>query len=202
MEKQSHTKLISKINIDCRESHLYIWIYVEFLASHFNDLSRCISKFTWWTIMEELSICRRLRPFLISWGQKTLMKHCYVDWSSWSEFWFAIICIDMNIILDLSTAIQPFYRRFRLPVKNGSTRRIFLFEIQRREIIIALMCLCWSILWKSNVKNIFIPTLACRSEQSTGKIKPRCTLIRGVPDCAITYHVSTQPAVRAAKHHR
>ena len=55
---------------------------VEFLASNFNDLSRCISKFTGWVIIEELSIRRRLRTFLISWGQKMRVKHCYVDLSS------------------------------------------------------------------------------------------------------------------------
>ena len=71
-----------------------------------SDLSRCISKFTGWAVIEELSIRRRLRTFLISWGRKTCVKHCYVDSSSWYQFWFAIICIDMNIITDLSTAIQ------------------------------------------------------------------------------------------------
>ena len=59
--------------------------------------------------MEELSIRRRLRTFLISWGQKTNVKHCNVDLSLWYELWFAIICIDMDVILDLSTAIQQFY---------------------------------------------------------------------------------------------
>ena len=34
------------------------------------------------------------------------VKHNNVDLSSWYEFWFAIICIDMNLILALSTAMQ------------------------------------------------------------------------------------------------
>ena len=34
-------------------------------------------------------------------------KYCYVDLSSY-EIWFAITCIDMNVILDLSTRIQQF----------------------------------------------------------------------------------------------
>ena len=76
----------------------------QFLASHFNDLS----KFTGWAIIEELSIRRWPRTFLVSWGQKNRVKYCYVDLSSWYGFWFSIICIDMNVILDFSIAIQQF----------------------------------------------------------------------------------------------
>ena len=36
---------------------------------------------------------------------ETRMKHCYVDLSSWHKFWFAIICIDMDVFSNLSTAI-------------------------------------------------------------------------------------------------
>ena len=50
-------------------------------------------------------------------GEPTVCSHCYdvrnedcyVDLSSWYEFWFARICIDMNVIwliLNLLTAIQ------------------------------------------------------------------------------------------------
>ena len=53
---------------------LSIYIYIEFLASHFCYLSRSVSKFTEWALIEELSI----------------------------------LCIDMNVILDHSTAIQQF----------------------------------------------------------------------------------------------
>ena len=49
-----------------------------------------------------------VRIFLISWGQKTCAKYCYVDLLSWYEIWFAVICIGMNIILDLYTATQQF----------------------------------------------------------------------------------------------
>ena len=59
--------------------YIYIYVYVEFLALHFNDLSHY--KFTGWSIIE-LSIRRRLRTLLISWGQKTHVKHCHVDLSS------------------------------------------------------------------------------------------------------------------------
>ena len=87
----------------------YIYIYVEFLALHFNNLSQvCKSEFTGWAIIEELSIRRRLHTFLISWWQKTHVKHWNVDLSSWYELWFAIKCIDMDVILDLFTAIQQF----------------------------------------------------------------------------------------------
>ena len=100
-----------------------VCVCVEFLASHFCDLSRCISKFTGWVIIEELSIRRRLRIFLISLGQKTRVKHCYVDLSSWYNSWFPIICISININSDLSTTIRDGFDA--LPV-NGSTRDIFL----------------------------------------------------------------------------
>ena len=40
--------------------------------------------------------------------KKMRVKHCYVGLSSRYEFWFAVICINMNVILDLSTAIQQF----------------------------------------------------------------------------------------------
>ena len=52
-----------------------------------------------WAIIEELSIRRRLCIFLISWGQKTRVKHCYVELSSWYEFWFAIICISNHLLM-------------------------------------------------------------------------------------------------------
>ena len=84
--------------------YIHIYVCVEFrLASHFN-----LFKFTGWAIIEELSIRRRPRIFLVSWGQKNRVKYCYVDLSSWYGFWFAIICIDMNVILDFSIAIQQF----------------------------------------------------------------------------------------------
>ena len=84
------------------------YIYIENSWHHiFCDLSHYIQKYTEWKIMEQLSIRLGVRIFLIGWGQKTCVKHCYVDSSLWYEFRFAIVCIDMNIILDLSTAIQP-----------------------------------------------------------------------------------------------
>ena len=57
-----------------------------------------ISKSTGWAIIEELSIRRRVRTFLVSWGQTTCVKNCYVDLSSSYELWFPIIFIDMNVI--------------------------------------------------------------------------------------------------------
>ena len=96
---------------------IYIYEYVKFLASHFSDLA-CCKKFTGWAIIEELSICWRLRTFLISWGQKTRVKHCYVDLSSRYEFWSAMICIT-NIISDLSTTIRDGFDS--LPVKWVNT---------------------------------------------------------------------------------
>ena len=38
---------------------------------------------------------------------------------------------------------------------NGSTQKMFFIEIQRQGIILAMMCLCQSKIWKSHVKNIF-----------------------------------------------
>ena len=94
-------------SISIIKSVIYIYIHIyRVLGITFNDLSEvCKSEFTGWAIIEEQSICRRLGIFLISWGQKTHVKHCNVDLSSRHELWFAIICIDMDVILDLSTAI-------------------------------------------------------------------------------------------------
>ena len=46
--------------------------------------------------------------FLSSWGQRARVKLYNIDLSSWYEFWFALICIDMNVISALSTAIEQF----------------------------------------------------------------------------------------------
>ena len=115
-----------------------IYIYIYFLVSRFSDLSRYISKlkFTGWAIIEQLSIRRRLRTFLISWGRKTHVKHCYVDLSSWYEFWFAIICISINIISNLSTAFPQFKRRFRFIASkwvNTGDMFGFFFNYNDRE---------------------------------------------------------------------
>ena len=91
---------------------LFVSTYIKFLASNFSDLYHCILQFDGWAIIEELWICRQVGTFLISWGQKMRVKHCNVDLSSWFEFWFARICIDMNAILVLSTAIQQFREGF------------------------------------------------------------------------------------------
>ena len=76
---QSQVKLIKKIHIDYQEHHIYIYMS----SSWHNILTIsprwCKSEFTGLAIIEELSIRRRLRTFLISWGQKTCVKHCNVD---------------------------------------------------------------------------------------------------------------------------
>ena len=82
-----------------------ILIYIEFLAT---NIWRSLLKFNGWAMIEELSIRRRVRRFLSSWGQRVRVKHYNIDLSSWYEFWFALICIDMNVISALSTAIQQF----------------------------------------------------------------------------------------------
>ena len=81
-----------------------ISIYIGFLATNF---WRSLSKFTGWAIIEELSIRGRVRRFLSSWGQRAHVKLYNIDLSSY-DFWFALICIDMNVISALSTAIQQF----------------------------------------------------------------------------------------------
>ena len=107
-------------------------------------------------MIEEMSIRRQVRKFFNSRAQKTRLKHYNVDLSSWYEFWFAIICIDTNIILVLSATIQQcrdslivskwinlefmwsrlFYWTTR--IWKNSTTNVF----------------CLGKMWKSNVKNI------------------------------------------------
>ena len=77
-----YSKSVSIIECDM---YIYIYMsretYVEFLASHFSDISRCLSKFTGWAMIEELSIRRRLRTFVISLGHKTRAKHFHINLS-------------------------------------------------------------------------------------------------------------------------
>ena len=82
-----------------------ISIYIGFLATNFQQ---SLSKFTGWAIIQELSKRRRVRRFLNSWGQRARVKPYNIDLASWYEFWFTLICIDMNAISALSTAIQQF----------------------------------------------------------------------------------------------
>ena len=68
------------------ERMICIYIYIErererVLGIIYSRFLPCLSKSTWWAIMEDLSIRRRVCTFLISWGQKTCEKHCYVDLS-------------------------------------------------------------------------------------------------------------------------
>ena len=88
--------------------NIYISIYIciySYISSFWHHIfaippaeNSGISKSTGWAIIEELSIRRRVRTFLVSWGQTTRVKNCYVDLSSSYEFWFPINLIDMNVI--------------------------------------------------------------------------------------------------------
>ena len=82
---------------------LFVSIYIDIYRVLSNYFWRSLSKFTGWAIIEELSIRRRIRRFLSSWGQKARVKHYNIDLSSWYEFWLALISIDMNVISALST---------------------------------------------------------------------------------------------------
>ena len=126
--------------------YLYVYIYinkvyVEFLASHFRDLSCCISKFTGWAIIEELSICRWPRTFRISWGQKNACKILLC--------WFIVMVWVMgcNDMYRYERHFGFFYRNRTIleTVSNASqcvnTENRFI-EIQRQGILLASMCFC------------------------------------------------------------
>ena len=87
-------------------------------------------------------------------GQKTHDKHCYADLLSWYEFWFAIICVDMNVISDLFTGVHRNPTILEM-VSIPTAMRILFIEIQWQGIILAPMCLCQGKMGKSKVKNIF-----------------------------------------------
>ena len=158
----------------------------------------CKSEFTEWAIIEELSIRRRLRTFLISWGQKTRVKHCYVDLSSWYEHWFAIICIDMDVILDLSTTLwhnTTILETVSNAWVNSKLRIFFYWNTTTWNNIITDVSLL--------VQNVKIKCEEyCYIPRWPAGVKSNHVSPTGFPDCAITYHVSTLPAVGAAKHHR
>ena len=83
-------------------------------------------------------------------------KDSYVNSSSWYEFWFAIICIDINIILDLFFYRNPtILETVSMLVIKGSTRKniFFIDEMQRQGIILSPMCI-WGKMCKWSVKNI------------------------------------------------
>ena len=79
---------ILEIDIDNQEGYIdiYIYMYREFLAFHFCDLSHCISKF--W-VGDDRTVNMSMSP------------HNSDQLGSENAFWFAIICIDMRVILDL-----------------------------------------------------------------------------------------------------
>ena len=111
--------------------------------------------------MEELSTRRRGRTVGDRKCVSNTIRHCYVDLSSWYEFWFARICIDVNVIwliLNLSTTIQlaeTVSVAGKVGSQHGPHWKSFFIEIQRQGIILASVCLCKSKMWKSNVKNVF-----------------------------------------------
>ena len=120
----------------CTYTHTYIYIFVDFLVSHLSDLSRCISKFTEWAIIEELSIRRQPRTFLISCGQ----KNACITLLCWSivMIW-VLVC---NNMYQCERHFGFFYRNSTiLETVWVNTENLFI-EIQRQEIIPALMCLC------------------------------------------------------------
>ena len=85
------------------------------------------------------------------------VKHFNVDLSSWYEFWFAIIYIDVNVIWAPSTAMQQFRASFdcKWVIMDLIENSLFYIEIQQQGKIPPPMHLCLRKIWKSNVKNIF-----------------------------------------------
>ena len=62
------------------------------------------------------------------------------------------------LILNLSTTIQlaeTVSVAGKVGSQHGPHWKSFFIEIQRQGIILALVCLCKSKMWKSNVKNVF-----------------------------------------------
>ena len=67
-----------------------ICIYIKFLASYFRDPSHCLAKFTGCQVGDNRRtvIHRRVRIFLISWGQKTCEKQsCWFIVVLWVLVW-------------------------------------------------------------------------------------------------------------------
>ena len=115
--------------------NIYICIY-SYISSFWHHIfvippteNSGISKSTGWAIIEELSIRRRVRTFLVSWGQTTRVKNCYVDSSSSYEFWFPIIFIDMNVIhgfdcqyvVSTRTSLRIFFFFFLFKYNNSNS---------------------------------------------------------------------------------
>ena len=124
-------------------THMYIYLYTcRVLGITFNDLFRCISKFTGWAIIE-LSICQGLRTFLISRGRKMRVKHCYAD------FVVMIWVLVCNNMYRYERHCGSFYydqtisETVSVVSKWANTENLFFItEIQRQGIILAPMGLC------------------------------------------------------------
>ena len=111
------------------------------------------------------------------------VKHCYTDLASWYEFWFAIICIDMGIILDLSTTVPQFQRRFQLPVKlNGPGKWANMNNLFYWTTMTGNYSSTDGSLLKKNVK------IKCKECFPRLLVKQR-GYFEEFPDCAITYHI-------------
>ena len=112
---------------------IYICIY-SYISSFWHHIfaippveNSGISKSTGWAIIEQLSIGRRVRTFLVSWGQTTRVKNCYVDLSSSYEFWFPIIFIDMNVIFYHN---PPIWVSIAIMCQHGPHWEFFFFFFQ------------------------------------------------------------------------
>ena len=105
----------NKSTIESINIYQYIYIYIySFISSFWHNIfaippaeNNGISKSTGWAIIEEMSIRRRVRTFLVSWGQTTRVKNCYVDLSS-SYHWLWVLV--SNNIYRYERNLGSFYR--------------------------------------------------------------------------------------------
>ena len=75
---------------------------------------------------------------------------------------------------------QPSLILFNIPIESGSIKNLVLSNISRSHI--DYIRLATGLHWPVKVKSSYV--------------------VLKFPDCAISYHVSTQPGVRVANHHR
>ena len=138
---------IKSIKIPNTEGIIYIYSFLSSFWLHIFAIhpvvNSGISKSTGWAIIEELSIRRRVRTFLVSWGQTIHVKNCYVDLSS-SYHWLWVLV--SNNIYRYERNFGSFYHNppiletvsIASMCQHGPHWEFFFTEIQQQGIILAL----------------------------------------------------------------
>ena len=124
-------------SVDYWEGVLYIYIYISISSSwhHIFAIPPAVylnlGKFTRWAIIEELSIRRRLRTFLISWGQKTCEKQlCWFIIVLW-----VLVCKNMYRYERHFGSFHRYSSLLMFPIAQSNIPKLAVGAAQRHHIV-------------------------------------------------------------------